>query len=604
MSIEGVPREVLNEIFKFLPRENFLNSKLSVVCKAFFNAIEVFFVIKKQEALELFSAQHHIRKLYSDIDCFSKSEIGPIEKMRAGKYLIKIFIKEDRNKKITISDKNFGGAKEIYFTKEALKGEIDRIKFYVRDLFKLLKYVDEVEFSNIEETYRNSPYNRNRIIDSVKFLTENDKWKAFRKNIENFKEKLKKTDIVNFKEKKGENYFVTESVECVLKNRKIAEKIEKLDILLNDFIPSQISIFCNLEILKINGEMRWYFPSNEKINQIGNALYSLKKLKILDLSYNKISQIQYNQIPENVEKLDLSFNNISILSEGVLPENLRILNLEQNKIKNLKNSFFENFKRLEDVNLKGNSLGEIPYSLKKLKSLKFLDLSGTNKIKSFKIIKKDFINLEKLEISFAKKPYSTKTLDGKEKLKEIKKLTERGIEVSHDITKKDITKKEIEDITFNKMINLKIFEVVFSVFASVICSLISTLLLFGLLNKFSKISQKISSIIIPIILYVACFSIVFISFKIFSEKVFRKEDACRSYILYFILAVIPSLILSIGVGISGYLGKFVFANSSLNIYKKIAVFSISIFASSFLAYQVGHMPAWGFGCVAFAKENL
>jgi len=109
-------------------------------------------------------------------------------------------------------------------------------------------------------------------------------------------------------------------------------------------ISPSIGKLTELEILHLQGN---------KIKTLPEELFELKKLKHLDLDYNKIEEI-----PSNINELT-ELNN---------------LNLQGNKIKTLPEELFE-LKLLKELNLSGNEIKEISSSIGNLTELERLYLS-------------------------------------------------------------------------------------------------------------------------------------------------------------------------------------------------------------------------------------
>jgi len=107
-----------------------------------------------------------------------------------------------------------------------------------------------------------------------------------------------------------------------------------------------------------------------------------KKLNLCNKMIDKIKKIKdIEKFSRDVEVLDLSNNRISEINDLDGFENLKILNLKNNYIKKIEN--LETLQNLEVIDLSGNiDIQEIPDSLNELSSLKKIKLTGC-RIKRF-----------------------------------------------------------------------------------------------------------------------------------------------------------------------------------------------------------------------------
>ena len=129
------------------------------------------------------------------------------------------------------------------------------------------------------------------------------------------------------------------------------------------------------------------FPNLERLdlwrNQIGQLQVGkgLKKLRYLDLSYNRISQIEdgvFQKFPA-LEHLDLEGNKLEQLNRNIFKglKRLTSLNIAANRITILLMKWFDGLESLGDINLKRNRIARwTPLQAKWPPSARKVDLSG------------------------------------------------------------------------------------------------------------------------------------------------------------------------------------------------------------------------------------
>ncbi|KAM3936118.1 toll-like receptor 8 [Leptodactylus fuscus] len=149
----------------------------------------------------------------------------------------------------------------------------------------------------------------------------------------------------------------------------------------------------NLQVLDLSYNAKYFIVEgvSHNLNFIGN----LPSLKVLNISWNKISSLTEYQIPENgIEELRFSGNNLNImLGRWNQPykdifknfSSLRILDISFNNLKQLSDIFVSNLPRnITKLYLNNNKLKLWDWKkLKHFKNLKFLDLSH-NKLEEIK----------------------------------------------------------------------------------------------------------------------------------------------------------------------------------------------------------------------------
>ncbi|KAL0830676.1 hypothetical protein ABMA28_002813 [Loxostege sticticalis] len=132
----------------------------------------------------------------------------------------------------------------------------------------------------------------------------------------------------------------------------------------------------------------------------------LLRMVILNLSYNRLTKIDRDMFQDlySLQKLNLEHNDITFIDEHAFEElrNLHSLTLsnnnlvhihthlftdlhvlhelfiDNNKIKHIDDNAFDNMTTIEDLSLNDNFLASIPNSIRKLRSLKSLDIGNNN----------------------------------------------------------------------------------------------------------------------------------------------------------------------------------------------------------------------------------
>lgn len=128
-------------------------------------------------------------------------------------------------------------------------------------------------------------------------------------------------------------------------------------------------------------------------------------LKILNVSYNQITEIPKNTFPKLYElhTIDMSHNNLTTIANAVFQVlfSLRNLNLSYNSLDEIKNSVFGTVPTLLDMDLSNNKLTTIGKgALTKLSSLRFLTLENNSLSVIFEIpISLNYLNLRYNQIS-------------------------------------------------------------------------------------------------------------------------------------------------------------------------------------------------------------
>ena len=158
---------------------------------------------------------------------------------------------------------------------------------------------------------------------------------------------------------------------------------------------------------------------------------NLSKLQYLDLSYNQINEFpkEVGTITESLETLILKANfsapynhKINKMPQSISSfKNLKKLSLQDQVYEFLPDDFWTNLTKLEDLNLMGALLQEVPAGIQNFKNLKNLNLKA-NEIKK---ISKSIIrleNLESLNISFNPGMNSSEVLETLKLISSLKHL--------------------------------------------------------------------------------------------------------------------------------------------------------------------------------------
>ncbi|XP_013138305.1 PREDICTED: slit homolog 2 protein-like [Papilio polytes] len=108
-------------------------------------------------------------------------------------------------------------------------------------------------------------------------------------------------------------------------------------------------------------------------------LYSLQKL---NLEHNEITNIEEHAFIElrNLHSLTLSHNKLSHLHTHLFTD-LHVLHelfIDNNKIRHIDENAFDNMTTIEDLGLNDNLMSSIPSSIRKLRSLRSLDIGNNN----------------------------------------------------------------------------------------------------------------------------------------------------------------------------------------------------------------------------------
>ena len=310
--------------------------------------------------------------------------------------------------------------------------------------------------------------NKSNIKYSSLFYKFNDKNKI--NYLEEFNidfNKIKKLTLIEDDEEgniyENNNYFFgtlfsLNNIESNLIYLKICFKnIDKDECQLSPKLFENINNFKSLRYLYIKS-----FNLNENII-IKLSDNFCQKLKLLDLGWNKISNINIfeNANFKELKELNLSHNNIADIKvlEKVKIEKIKVLNLGSNKILNINILKTVNFKELKILNLSNNKISDIKI-LEKVKFEKLVTLNlGSNNISDINILENvNFKELKELYL-YNNNIFNLKTLE-KVKFEKLEILDLSWNEISDINILKNVNFKELKklDLSYNKILDIKILD--------------------------------------------------------------------------------------------------------------------------------------------------
>ncbi|XP_023227243.1 protein slit-like [Centruroides sculpturatus] len=122
------------------------------------------------------------------------------------------------------------------------------------------------------------------------------------------------------------------------------------------------------------------------VNKIDDNFLSLKSLRFLDLSYNKIKHLHKNSFSNltNLQHFLMNNNEIQKIHRDIFPRpaaELRLINLSCNKIEVIPDDFFQDMAKLTTVYMKGNKIKFLSPKLFQFlenKPLSTMHLQGNN----------------------------------------------------------------------------------------------------------------------------------------------------------------------------------------------------------------------------------
>ena len=175
-----------------------------------------------------------------------------------------------------------------------------------------------------------------------------------------------------------------------------------ISLKVNNDIELGFSIFGlkALKSAKNKNKISFINLDNCDLLQIPQEIVNFKKLEGLSLSYNNLSNLNFNfnkleslkrlilndnrveRLPESffnlnmLEELQISFNRLEYLPESIKNlRRLRILNLFNNRLRSLPKSITE-LKMLEKLNISFNNISELPRNIFSLKNLRIFSVNN------------------------------------------------------------------------------------------------------------------------------------------------------------------------------------------------------------------------------------
>ncbi|KAI8419813.1 hypothetical protein MSG28_008454, partial [Choristoneura fumiferana] len=133
---------------------------------------------------------------------------------------------------------------------------------------------------------------------------------------------------------------------------------------------------------KMDGLTKLYLSGNQIKHINGSPFYRLFYLEVVDLSYNRLSQIknllQMEMQPSKLQKLVLAYNAIENIPDDTFDQVTFLveLDLSNNSISNLNNMTFSQLSQLKVLKLSNNNIFDLDGAINSLKVLRHLYLKG------------------------------------------------------------------------------------------------------------------------------------------------------------------------------------------------------------------------------------
>lgn len=157
------------------------------------------------------------------------------------------------------------------------------------------------------------------------------------------------------------------------------EQLQTLDLSYNELTSQWINKGTFIGLLRMVILNMSYNRLTKVDRYMFQDLYSLQKL---NLEHNEISSIDEHSFGElrNLHSLSLSGNNLVHIHPNLFTD-LHVLYelfIDNNKIKHIDDNAFDNMTAIEDLGLNDNFLSAIPGAIRKLRSLRSLDIGNNN----------------------------------------------------------------------------------------------------------------------------------------------------------------------------------------------------------------------------------
>ncbi|XP_023311481.1 chaoptin-like [Anoplophora glabripennis] len=134
------------------------------------------------------------------------------------------------------------------------------------------------------------------------------------------------------------------------------------------------STFSGLSLMQLN-------LTRNNILDLGLNPFGDSAIKILDLSYNKISTLLKSSFSSQLLDIRISWNRLSYIESECFNSDLQFLNLEYNSLYYINRNHFSNLRSLRELYLGNNRLTDVDLTDNNLSKLEKLDLSY-NRIKN------------------------------------------------------------------------------------------------------------------------------------------------------------------------------------------------------------------------------
>ena len=176
------------------------------------------------------------------------------------------------------------------------------------------------------------------------------------------------------------NVFEIELNSCYIDNSTLqcdSPVSSVIDLTMNNCnltrFPDMLSVFSSLQSLQI---------TNNRISDVEGFVIPINHpLNQLNMAFNRLTNIPFALTKlKNIEQLNLNFNRILAVQFNDLRNftELTYLELNSNGIEKVSDDSFKLNQKLHEINMSGNKITTIPSSVKALKNLEYFDLSFNN----------------------------------------------------------------------------------------------------------------------------------------------------------------------------------------------------------------------------------